>query len=207
MENEEKKPAPSAEEQEAQEAEKAEAEAKAAETASQEALKKELDKANKGKFSKRERLEFEAKKIEEQVLKLNEEEGYTPPIEDDTPVTVGMLDKLKREQGKKTALELVEGIEDETERELAKHYIQNRIVPSGNAEEDVKLARAAINSIKNAQIAEELARKGQPGKGSGSSQPAKHESVFTPTPEESVFMNPPYNLSKDDVLKARTKAL
>mgnify|MGYP001571680714 FL=1 len=202
MENEENKPAPSAEE-----LEKADAEAKAAEAASQEALKKELEKANKGKFTKRERLEFEKKKIEEQLDKVNEAEGHTPPIDDDTPVTVGMLDKLKREQGKKTALELAEKIEDETERELAKHYIQSRIVPSGNAEEDLKLARAAINSIKNAQIAEELARKGSPNKGAGSSQPAKHEAVFTPTPEESVFMNSPYNLSKDDVLKARKKAL
>lgn len=203
MENEEKKSAPSAEELKA-EAEKAEAEAKAAETASQEALKKELDKA-KGKFSKRERLEFEKKKIDEQLAKVNEEEGYTPPVDDDTPVTVGMLDKLKREQGKKTALELAESVEDETERELAKHYIQNRIVPSGNAEEDLKLARAAINSIKNAQIAEELARKGQPAKGDGSSQPAKHEGVFTPTPEEAVFMQSPYNLSKEDIIEARKK--
>lgn len=214
MENEEKKPAPSAEEQAAAEAKaKADADAKAAETASQEALKKELDKT-KGKFTKRERLEFEKKKIDEQLAKVNEEEGKwtngfetteTIPLDDNTPITVGMLNKLKREQGKKTALELAEGIEDETERELAKHYIQNRIVPSGNAEEDLKLARAAINSIKNAQIAEELARKGQPGKGAGSSQPAKHESVFTPTPEETVFMQPPYNLSKDDVIKARKK--
>lgn len=200
MENEENKSAPSAEE-----LEKAEAEAKAAEAASQEALKKELEKS-KGKFTKRERLEFEKKKIDEQLAKVNEAEGHTPPIDDDTPVTVGMLDKLKREQGKKTALDLAESIEDETERELAKHYIQSRIVPSGNAEEDLKLARAAINSIKNSQIAEELARKGTPGKGTGSSQPAKHEAVFTPTPEESVFMNAPYNLSKQDILNARTKA-
>ena len=198
MENEEK-PAPSAEE-----LEKAEADTKAAEAASQEALKIELEKVNKGKFTKRERLEFEKKKIDEQVAKLNEEEGITS-VDDDTPVTVGMLDKLNKEKSKKTALDLAESIKDETERELAKHYIQNRIVPSGNPEEDVKLARAAINSLKNAQIAEELARKGNNGKPFAPSNPAKHETVFTPTPEETVFMSAPYNMTKDEVIKARQK--
>jgi len=198
MENEEKM-APSAEE-----LEKAEADTKAAEAASQEALKIELEKVNKGKFTKRERLEFEKKKIDEQVAKLNEEEGITS-VDDDTPVTVGMLDKLNKEKSKKTALDLAESIKDETERELAKHYIQNRIVPSGNPEEDVKLARAAINSLKNAQIAEELARKGNNGKPFAPSNPAKHETVFTPTPEETVFMSAPYNMTKDEVIKARQK--
>jgi len=138
------------------------------------------------------------------VAKLNEEEGITS-VDDDTPVTVGMLDKLNKEKSKKTALDLAESIKDETERELAKHYIQNRIVPSGNPEEDVKLARAAINSLKNAQIAEELARKGNNGKPFAPSNPAKHETVFTPTPEETVFMSAPYNMTKDEVIKARQK--
>lgn len=207
MENEENK-APSAEELEAKakaEAEKADAEAKTAETASQEALKKELEKVNKGKFTKRERLEFEKRKIDDQLSKIDEEEGISS-VEDDTPVTVGMLDKLNKEKSKKTSLDLAENIEDETERELAKHYLQNRIVPSGNPEEDLKMARATINSLKNAQIAEELSRKQNPKKGNAPGNPAKHEAEFVPTPEESIFMSTPYNMSKNDVIKARQKS-
>ena len=207
MENEEKT-APSAEELEVKakaDTEKAEADAKTAKVASQEALKIELEKVNKGKFTRHERLIFEKKKIDEQLSEINKEEGITS-LDDDPPVTVGMLDKLNKEKSKKTALDLAESIEDETERELAKHYLQNRIVPSGNPEEDLKLARAAINSLKNAQIAEELARKQNPKKGNAPGNPAKHEAEFTPTPEETIFMSAPYNLTKEKILEARQKS-
>ena len=173
---------------------------------SQDPIKKELDKVKDKKLSKEERLRFAKKKIDEQLSELDKENGITADVgeDDNEPLTVGKFKQMQKEQGKKNALELAEAIEDEDERELTKHYLNNRIVPSGNAEDDVKLARAAVNSLKNAQIAEELARKGgNKGKSSAPGNPARHEAQFEPTDEERVFMSPPYNLKKEDVLKAR----
>lgn len=173
-------------------------------------VKKELEKVEKKKFSKRERLNFEKRKIDEQLGKLNEDEGIKPPIDadDDTPVTVGMLKQREKEMSQKTALELSEEIEDEDERKLTQHYLKERIVPSGNASADLKLARAAVNSLKNAQIAEEINRKKNPkNHGGAPGAPAGHEKEFIPTEEEKIFMNPPYNLTKEDITRARQEAL
>ncbi len=169
-------------------------------------VKKELEKVGKKKFTKRERLNFEKKKIDEQLGVIDKDEGIEPPIDatDETPVTVGMLKEREKSQSQKTAVNLAEEIEDEDERELTKHYLQNRIISSGNPNEDLRFARAAVNSLKNAQIAEETDRKRTPkGKGTPPGAPGTVEKQFKPTEEESVFMNPPYNLTKEDVIKAR----
>lgn len=189
-----------------QEAEARRAEEEAEKARQDESLKKELDKVQKAKLGKRERLEFAKKKIEEQ-LKNDFGGEYTPDEDDDTPVTKGELKKLEQEKAKKTALQIAESIEDETERELTKHYLENRIVPSEDPEDDVKLARVAVNAVKNAQIAEELARKGS-GKAHASAPGApamQSGGVFEPTPEELVFMNPPYSLSKEMIIANRKK--
>lgn len=171
----------------------------------QDPIKKELDKVNKKKFSKRERLQFEAKKISEQLNSLDEEEGVVSPLspDKDAPVTVGMLDAIEKDKAKKTAIQMAEDIEDSNERELTKHYLHERIVPSGNSKEDLKLARAAVNSLRNAQIAEELGRKDKPAPASAPGAPAKHEPAFTPTEQEMVFMSPPWNVSKEAILRTR----
>lgn len=190
-----------------EEAEKARIEAETA-ALQVDPVKQELEKVNKKKFTRRERLQFENKKINEQLSELDKEEGIEIPKEDDESMTVGKYKELKKSEGKKTALELAEAIEDESERGLIRHYLENRIVPSGNAEEDLKFARAAVNSLRNAQIAEEVERK-KNAKGSPSApgNPARHEDAFEATPNELVFMSPPYNLSKQDILKAREKEL
>jgi hypothetical protein len=171
-------------------------------------VKKELEKIETGKktYTKRERLNFEKKKIDEQLGSLDAEDGIPSEVKDDTPVTVGMLKEREKDESKKTALGLAEAIEDEDERKLTIHYIENRIKPSGDAQADVKLARAAVNSIRNGQIATEMARdKGPNHIPSPAGAPPSHEKQFQPTDQERAFMQPPYNLTKDDIIKARTK--
>lgn len=170
-------------------------------------VKKELEKVNKKTFTRRERLNFEKSKIEEQLTALDKEEGVDslPAGEDDKPLTIGDLKKIQKEQAQKTALERAEAIDDESVRELTKHYLKERIVPTGNPEEDFKLALAMVNSLKNAQVLEELERKGDTKKLPNSpSNPARPDEAFTPTEEESAFMNA-FGLTKEDVLKARAE--
>ena len=166
-------------------------------------IKKEVKKLEKKKFTKRERLNFEKGKIDQQLKELDKEEGVET-LEDETPVTLGMLKKLDQDKSKKTALDLAEDIEDDDERELTKHYIKDRVTPSGDPKEDLRIARAIVNSLKNSQIAEEVDRKKNPkNKGTNPGSPGTHEKEFRPTEEERVFMNPPYNLTNEDIIKAR----
>lgn len=200
MTEEEKKAADAKASADAAEAEaksKAEAEAKAKAEADAKAQE------DRKEISKKERLLYAKNKIEKQLSELDGDE----PEDEDTPVTVGMLDAIEKKKSQKTALAMAESIEDENERERAKDILKHRILPSGNAEEDLKLARAAVNAERNAQIAEEAARKGK-GKSfaSSSGAPAKKEPAFQATAEESVFMRPPYNLTKEQIIAAREKA-
>lgn len=175
---------------------------------SQDLVKEELEKIDNGKktYTKRERLNFEKKKIDEQIGVLDKEDGISAEVTDDTPVTVGMLNERAKDESKKTALGLAEAIDDEDERKLTIHYLENRIKPSGDAEADVRLARAAVNSIRNGQIAEEMVRRKDPNNiSSPSGSPGSHEKEFTPTGQELEFMKPPYNLTKDDIIKARDR--
>ncbi|MCK5605584.1 hypothetical protein KAR91_27065 [Candidatus Pacearchaeota archaeon] len=172
-------------------------------------VKEELEKIDNGKkkYTKRERLNHAKSKIDEQIGELDEEEGIAPEVTNDTPVTVGMLDKREREQAKNTAIDIAEGIEDEDERKLTIHYLENRIKPSGDPQADVTLARSAVNSIRNGEIAQEMSRQNKPAQHSSSQgNPKPHEQVFQPTEEERVFMQEPYNLKKEDIIEAREKA-
>lgn len=172
-------------------------------------LKKELKKIEdkKPKFTRRERLAFEIRKIEQQLGEIDEEEGIEkPPIDEseNAPVTVGMLNKIEKEKAKKTAIELANDIDDDDERKLTVHYLQTSIIASGNSQEDLKKARAIVNSLRNSQIAEEATRKVKPkSNATPPGSPGSHEKVFTPTEQERVFMSPPYNLTKEEVIKSR----
>ena len=154
----------------------------------------------KKKFTKRERLEHAQGKIERQLEELNAEE------DDDRPVTVGDLKKMKRDETLATSIELANDIEDEDERAQVIELLEDRITPSGDPEQDLALARGAVNSVKNAQVARELARKDTPpAHSSAPGGPGKPTDEFTPTAQEAVFMKAPYNLSKEDVVAARQK--
>ncbi len=184
----------------------------------QDPLKLELEKVKnkEGGKTELEKASFSLKKTMERIKELGGDPdsilGTKPKVvdteidSDDAPVTVGMLKKIQQQTAEQTALQMTNDIQDETERELTRYHIQNSIKSTGNPTEDLNLARAIVNSAKNKQILEEIARKNQPKTYSSSSgAPANIDVEQALTPDELLFMKPPFNLSKADILKARKK--
>lgn len=177
-------------------------------TPKQDPLKTEFERVQKkeGGRTKREKLIFTKKRIEDQLSDLDEEEGIVPGIEeqDETPVTVGMLKERDKKNTVKTALDLADEIENESERALTRYHISNSIRSTGNPKEDLRLARALVNDVKNREIIETLQKKPTAkGHSSGGGSPLRVEEEQELTPEEESFMKPPFNLSKDQILKSR----
>lgn len=179
--------------------------------ANQDPLKAELEKVQQKKSGKTELEQalYKRNQIDLQIKKLKDDIGSDEEPEkddDDAPVTVGMLKKIQQQTATKTALQLADEIPSETERELTKYHIQNSIRSTGNPSEDLNLARAIVNSAKNSQIAEELARKSKAKSfSSSSSADAKIGSDVEVefSKEELQFMKPPFNMTKADIIKAR----
>lgn len=124
--------------------------------------------------------------------------------EDSKPLTVGDFKRMKAEEATKTALQLADAESDPKAKELLKYHLQNTIRPTGNPQEDFKLAKAIVNSVKNGQIAELAGKKGTAKThSSGSGAPTKGEDNFVPTEQETRYMKPPFNLTKEKILEAR----
>ncbi len=159
--------------------------------------------------TKRDKLEYTKARVESQLAELDAEEGVTPTSTPDksAPMTVAMYEQMERERGQKTALQLADEISDANERELTKHHIENTIRPSGNPNEDLRLARAIVNSVKNGQIAQEVSR-ATPAPRSGTA-PGAPAIVAGPeaqlSAEEMSFMRPPFSLSKEQIIASRPK--
>ena len=148
------------------------------------------------KFTKRERLQFQLQKIQEQLAEDEQED-------ESRPATMGDLKKIKQEEVRKSALELALQIEDVDEKNEVVKLLSERIIPSENPAEDFKLARETVNAKKAMMIAEEQNRKGTPAThASMPGAPGTVTETFTPTPEEVYFMNA-FNLSKEKILEAR----
>lgn len=122
-----------------------------------------------------------------------------------TVVTLEMLDAREKERGQKTALQLADELSDEHERNLAKKYLLEKIVPSGDPHEDLRFARLAINALKNSVILEEAGRKGTPSRfNTAAGAPAKQVAAeIELSPSEVVFTKPPFNLTKEQIVAAR----
>jgi hypothetical protein len=140
----------------------------------------------------------------EEVLGLKKE-PVDEDMSDDTFLTVGAFKDIQKKEARKTALEMAQQIEDEYERAEVIRAL-SRVVPSGKAIDDYNFAVSAAGAKRSYMIAEDIQRRIAPAKtASGGSTSAKKEEQFEPTEEEKVFMSPPYNLTKEDVLKARGK--
>lgn len=168
--------------------------------------KPERTEAEKAAYSLRKNAE-RAKELgmdPAEVLGIKPTLNLDDDLPDDRPLTVGDLKVIQKQEARKSALQMAEDL-PEDEREEVKEAL-GRVVPSGNAEDDLRFARAAVNAPRNAKIAEHLGIKGTPKRtAAGSSQPTEIESEFTPTAEETAMMRPPYNLSKEKVLAARKR--
>ena len=181
-------------------------------TPEQDPLKTELDRVqNIVKRTPVEKLLYTKQRVEKQLKELGVEDEKEDEIDDiddeDQPLTVGMFKKIQKEAATKTALQLAEEIQNETERELVNYHLNNSIRSTGNAEEDFKLARTLVNAVKNKQIMEEQARKTTAKTHSSSSgAPAKDDEIKGElTPQEKLFLGHPFNMTKEQILKSRTK--
>lgn len=180
----------------------------------QDPVAKELDRVRKPK-SEKEKAEYTLRSVANRAKELGIDPakviGLESPateeeqVSNDTPVTMGMLQKMQQDQATKTAIQMAEEITDEAERELVKHHIAHTIRASGNPAEDLRNARAIVNSVKNGQIAQEAARKttarsfsSAPGAGAR----VDADSVEL-TPDEMAFTRPPYNLTPAQIVEAR----
>jgi hypothetical protein len=187
----------------------------------QDLLKKELERVQKsGIRTEREKAEFSLSKNAERVKELGGDPasilGIEIPVkkvdtedlsEDDKPVTIGMLRKIQLENVGKTALQKAEEITNVTERELVKFHIENTIKSTGNPDEDLRIARAIVNAVKNTQIIEETTRKSQPKTHSNASGvDAKVTQVQGElTAAEKQFLGKPFNLTKEQIIASRPK--
>lgn len=180
----------------------------------QDPLKTELERVQKDPKKEREKAErslhFNAQRVKELGgdpnailgIKVETEEDYED--EDSKPVTKGELRKMIAGNATKTALQLADEIADNTEKELVRYYLENRITPSGDSTQDFKDARRLVNSLRNERILEEASRKTAPKTHSNaSSVDAKQEKEVVYTPDELTMMKPPFNMSSKEVLEAR----
>lgn len=179
---------------------------------SQNPLQTELEREeNRGKRTEPEKaaysLQQNAKRVKELGLDPAEILGIKPSDPKGTVVTLEMLEERERERGQKTALQLADDLQNEHERMLVKKYLLERIKPSGDANEDLRFALLAVNSVKNGQIVEELARRGTASSHAAApGAPAKPQ-VQEPelTSEELMFTRAPFNLTKEEIIAKRPK--
>lgn len=190
---------------------KADVETEAKVEAEQDPLKTELERVKKvSKYSEEEKAEFSFKKQAEKLKELGKDPASILGIkteeisdEDNQPLTKGEYRKMMAGSVAKTALQEADTIPNETERELVKYHLENTIKSTGIPTEDLKLARALVNAVKNTQIIEETARKGIAKTHSNSSGvDAKQEKEVIYTDEEKKMMHS-FKLSPKDILNAR----
>lgn len=181
---------------------------------SQDAVQKELDReTNRSTRTEAEKAAFSLRKNAERAKELGidpaEVLGLTQNASDDedAPVTVGMLRKIQAEDAHKSAIQMADDIQDENERKLVKQILETRIKPSGNAEDDLKLAVGYVNSVRNGEMAKMVLGKTETRRtASGGSAPARVDDEFTPTAEEARLMQKPWNLTKEKIIEARKRS-
>lgn len=178
-------------------------------------LKIELDRVKSKKTPQekaRDALFFNAEQAKKLGIDPAEVLGLLPKEEivdeNERPVTRKELEEIllksKQETASKTAQELATEISDEAERELTLFHIQNTIKSTGDPKEDLKLARALTNSIRNTQIIEEQQRKPEAkthSSGTGTQGETPSATVVL-TKEEQAYLDTGL-VTKDEILLAR----
>lgn len=191
---------------------------------SDEPLKVELERV-KGKKTPAEKardsLYFNAKQAKELGIDVTKDEKLKEVLglkdqpkeedgadEEQKPLTreevLELIQSQNRDKAIKTAEELASEITNEAERELTVFHLQNTIKSTGNPQEDLKLARALTNSVRNTKILEEQVRKPEAknhsSASSGGSVTLEPEVVLTA--EEQAFLNTGH-VTKAEILLAR----
>lgn len=135
----------------------------------------------------------------------NDDDEDEDDIEDlDRPLTQRDLQRIEREKATETSLSMAEAITDPVAQQAVKDALA-RVVASGDPAKDFADAVAIANRDKNNKVLEEMARRRTPVQhASGAGAPLNRpEAEFTPTAIEASYMKHPFNLSKEDILRAR----
>lgn len=180
------------------------------------ALAKAKAPSHKPEYTEKQKAAFALKKNAErlaelggnpaEVLNIRPSIQIDEDISDDTPMTVGTFRAIQKKDAHKSALQMAEDLPEE-ERDEVIALLESRIVPSGDPQADLLLARAAVNARHNAQIAEHISQRSKPKvTAAGGSGEAVQEQPFVPTELESTFMKKPYNMTKEKILALRVKA-
>lgn len=129
-------------------------------------------------------------------------------LTDDTPLTLGAFKRLQREESHRSAHQLVDALDaDDHTKNLVKKYLE-RVKPSGDAQEDLRFALLAVNSVKNSLIAEEASRGTTPtrfasGAGAPPRQVPKEPEL---TEAELRFTKAPINMTAAQIIALRPKS-
>ena len=162
----------------------------------------ELARVEKPKRSKLETLTYNRDRLTKEIEEEKAKNGIVED-EDDRPLTMGDLKRIKAEEGLNGATQLADAIADEHERKLVKHYLENSIKPSGDPQEDFRLAQAMVNAVKNRQVAEEAARTVIPRSvATGTSAPAKEKSLPEELSKEDAAIAQGFGLTPEEIAKA-----
>lgn len=184
----------------------------------QDPLKTELERVQNLGKPEEEKVSHKLREVAKQAKKLGIDPSEILGIkketiesedidEDDKPLTIGAYKKIQQASSVKTATDLAEEISNDTERELVKYHLDNTIKSTGIPNEDLKLARALVNAVKNTQVIEEINRKTSPKTHSNASgvDAIDNEVKGDLTPQEKNFLGKPFNMTKEQILKARKK--
>lgn len=174
----------------------------------QDPMQKELERVRTSKYTKEEKAIFSYKNIRTQLkgMGIDPDELEKPPTnydDDDKPVTMKMFKQMQAQNAQKSALDLANELQNDVERELVKHHIENTIRPSGDPALDLRNARAIANSARNSAILEEVGRKPIARNHSGaSSAPHKRETDKIELSREDLAVQQAFGLSDDEIKKA-----
>lgn len=161
---------------------------------------------SKPKRTKLEQLEYTKRRVEQQLAEERKKAGIDDSNDDDNrPLTVADLRRIREEEAVETALNLTESIENEHERRLTKYHLENTIRPSGDAQTDLRNAQALVNAVKNRQKIEDAGRAQVVRRtASSAGAPPKEKANDDLTPEEVGIMTA-FKLTKEEVIAQRPK--
>ncbi len=167
-------------------------------------LEVELERAESKKRTRLEKLEYTRQRVEEQIAAERKKEGI-PESDLDKPLTLREFQALREQEAKDTALALADAIENEAERKLVKHNLENVIRLSGDPQEDLRNARLLANAARNGmQIEEQLRGIKAKSAGTPASAPPKEVSHSELTKEEREYAAA-FKLTEAEVIAARPK--
>lgn len=163
-------------------------------------------------------FKLQAQKLKEQGIDVADILGIKPQTEEvedseeeEKPLTrkdlEAILSQVKPKE--KTASELANEIESESERELTLYYLDNVIKSSGNAAEDLRNAKTMVNSVRNSKILEmnSLRPEAKTYSSASSVEIKKTTDNIQLTPEENMFYlqskKDGIPMSKEEILKMR----